>query len=452
MSTAPRTASRRAAWPTHLNLHTYQVGFGDCFLLQFVYGPKPADRRHVLIDFGTVATPDKQPAKRMLRIAEDIRARCDGQRLDAVVATHRHADHISGFASASDGKGPGDIIRSLKPRVVLQPWTEDLALATDATGPRSRPGRPGIASARAISALSEMNGLAQQVAQWAARRPRGLSPAMAARLEFLGRDNTRNLAAVENLARMGHEGRSIYASFGVRDPLASVLPGVRTHVLGPPTVEQHPAVQRQRSSDDAEFWHFHARSAATAAALADGAMAPFSGDCTRASGGKLPRETRWAARRISGVLASQALGIVTMLDKAMNNTSLILLLEVGGKRLLFPGDAQIENWSFALGKPQIVDTLSQVDLYKVGHHGSLNATPKSLWSNFTKRGSASRRDRMTSVLSTLPDKHGNASAGTEVPRRTLLHSLVQETHLHSTHEMPGDQLCQILRIDFQPAS
>ena len=42
------------------------------------------------------------------------------------------------------------------------------------------------------------------------------------------------------------------------------------------------------------------------------------------------------------------LGIVRTLDQAMNNTSVILLFEVGNKKLLFPGDAQIENWSYAL--------------------------------------------------------------------------------------------------------
>jgi beta-lactamase superfamily II metal-dependent hydrolase len=39
---------------------------------------------------------------------------------------------------------------------------------------------------------------------------------------------------------------------------------------------------------------------------------------------------------------------VTMLDKVMNNTSVILVFEVGNKKLLFPGDAQLENWLFAL--------------------------------------------------------------------------------------------------------
>jgi len=41
--------------PTRVELRSYQVGFGDCFLLSFVYGDD--DKRHVLIDFGTTALP-----------------------------------------------------------------------------------------------------------------------------------------------------------------------------------------------------------------------------------------------------------------------------------------------------------------------------------------------------------------------------------------------------------
>jgi len=39
---------------------------------------------------------------------------------------------------------------------------------------------------------------------------------------------------------------------------------------------------------------------------------------------------------------------LTALDHAMNNTSVILLIQAGDRRLLFCGDAQIENWEYAL--------------------------------------------------------------------------------------------------------
>ena len=110
-----------ATAPTRATIFSYQVGFGDCFLLRFDY---PAGKaRHVLIDFGSTGLPDGTADDHMLTIASDIRDKCGGK-LEVVVATHRHADHISGFATRPGGSGPGDIIRGLDPEVVLQPWTE----------------------------------------------------------------------------------------------------------------------------------------------------------------------------------------------------------------------------------------------------------------------------------------------------------------------------------------
>ena len=96
--------------------------------------------------------------------------------------------------------------------------------------------------------------------------------------------------------------------------------------------------------------------------------------------------------------------MVLALDRALNNTSLILLIEAAGKRLLFPGDAQIESWSYSLTGPGASDELrarlAAVDVYKVGHHGSRNGTPKvsllPLWQG------AGATPAMTALLSSLP--------------------------------------------------
>ena len=103
--------------PTEFTLRAYQVGFGDCFLLTFHYpahGTKAAFQRHLLIDFGSTGKPKAAEGNLLLRVAEDIRKECNGK-LHAVIATHRHKDHISGFATAPNGKGSGDIIRSSSP-------------------------------------------------------------------------------------------------------------------------------------------------------------------------------------------------------------------------------------------------------------------------------------------------------------------------------------------------
>jgi hypothetical protein len=62
-------------------------------------------------------------------------------------------------------------------------------------------------------------------------------------------------------------------------------------------------------------------------------------------------------------------------------------------KLLFPGDAQIENWAYALSEPTdlhgMKKLLADVDLYKVGNHGSRNATPRTLWDGFKHKSAKS---------------------------------------------------------------
>jgi hypothetical protein len=156
---------------------------------------------------------------------------------------------------------------------------------------------------------------------------------------------------------------------------------------------------------------------------------------------------RWLADRLRAALGDQMLGIVRALDNQMNNTSLILLFEAGKKKLLFPGDAQIENWRFALENEKFAKLLQDVDLYKVGHHGSLNATPKTMWGAFAKKGPKTKKDRLKTVMSTMPDKHGSENKGTEVPRSTLLTALDTESELHSTHRMDQDALFGEVALD-----
>ena len=88
-----------AKQPKAVEIRSFQVGFGDCFLLSFIYSE--ADKRHVLIDFGTTGLPGKRkPSEHMPKIAQAIvDVVGENGRLTAVVATHRHADHISGFAT-----------------------------------------------------------------------------------------------------------------------------------------------------------------------------------------------------------------------------------------------------------------------------------------------------------------------------------------------------------------
>jgi serine/threonine-protein kinase len=136
---------------------------------------------------------------------------------------------------------------------------------------------------------------------------------------------------------------------------------------------------------------------------------------------------------------------------ALGLTRLAGLFEIGGKRLLFPGDAQIENWSYALSKEKYRKLVAGVTLYKVGHHGSLNATPKkSLWSLFKNRSMKKTKSRLQTLVSTLPDKHGHPESGTEVPRKKLVAALTAETDYFTTQSLTKkDELCAETRISFK---
>jgi hypothetical protein len=411
--------------PKQVTIRTYQVGFGDCFLLSFQYAGSSTEK-HVLIDFGTTKLPPGVPKTRMLAIANDIAKRTGGA-LHAVVATHRHADHISGFATAKSGKGSGDIIAGLKPAFVVQPWTEDPKLAPNAKGPSGR-----ASDKKHIAALSAMHDVARQSLR-IGNTARYLDKAVRGQLSFLGEDNIANPSAVRNLMTMSK--KPVYLKAGDKAQFDTAL-GIKVHVLGPPTLKQTDTIAKQRSHDPTEFWQFRAAAARTTVPVADGKPAPLFPRFVASRGPHYPIETRWLIFHARTMQGNQMLEIVRSLDKAMNNTSVILVFEIGSKLLLFPGDAQIENWQYALSRKANQILLAGVNLYKVGHHGSLNATPKSLWNRFkNKSTNKGNKKRLGALMSTLEGKHGHKDSNTEVPRRTLVAALEASTNLFTTESL-----------------
>lgn len=92
--------SRLLPGPGEVKLRLYGQGLGDCFLLAFprVDDPDGQNPAYFVIDCGAaMSTPDKDV--RMKQVVEDIREATGGH-VDVLAITHQHQDHISGFQDA----------------------------------------------------------------------------------------------------------------------------------------------------------------------------------------------------------------------------------------------------------------------------------------------------------------------------------------------------------------
>jgi hypothetical protein len=330
------------------------------------------------------------------------------------------------------------------PRLVVRSWTEQPELAARAKAPAA----VGPRSRRLLHTIGVAERFAAALSDRLAAAP---SRSLAADVQQVADDQKPDPAAVTALERWaGDQGR--YLFYGARSGIESVIPGLRVKVLGPPTVDQHPDVAKQRSRDPDEFWMIYRglvealpraeiEAADRAEAVPEPAGSGEAGDdrLAPALDAPAPAQTfgdpgpvRWLTDRMSRQQLGSLLRIAHLLDDVLNNTSLILLFELdtgsGPLRLLFPGDAQIENWEYALkvsrGSPANRRLLRTVDLYKVGHHGSRNATPRTLYNLWTEPETIARP--LTALMSTKPGVHGKTEA-TRVPRRTLVAALDTRT-------------------------
>jgi hypothetical protein len=131
------------------------------------------------------------------------------------------------------------------------------------------------------------------------------------------------------------------------------------------------------------------------------------------------------------------------LDNMLNNQSLVVLFTFDDKKLLFAGDAQGGNWEYWMfgGTPtktpslddldeKSAGILGKLDFYKVGHHGSTNATPIS--------AVQAMAGDFVSMCSTQADSFGTVENESEVPRVPLLEALGKKS--------------KIVRSDFFPVT
>lgn len=347
-----------AEGPFAVRVRMYNVGFGDCFLLTF---PAPDRPRKVLIDCGKhTLSSGGPPLDRIVRQLLDDVTEVDGPRIDVVVATHRHRDHVQGFAA--------DGWQDVSVDEVWMPWTED----------------PDDSEARDVCARQSRK------AKQLKRRVHAL--AMDAERDYLlgYASNSLTNAAAMNRLHGGFRGspvrRFLPATEEARNHFQpGVLPGVEVYVLGPP---RDPEVMREMEPPAAESFLWAGKDGGKAA----DAPPPFADQftLTRAEYAERTGQTldedfpAESEKWIGQVSDDPAFELLARLEAAVNSTSLVLLFHVGDAWLLFPGDAQWGTWNAILQHPTHSRLLENLTFYKVGHHGSHNATPISFVDRYVK--------------------------------------------------------------------
>jgi beta-lactamase superfamily II metal-dependent hydrolase len=354
MATAKRGITRETATDQPddqaIRIRMYRVGFGDCFLVTL---PTSNGPRYILVDCGVHGKGDIDT---LGDVIENIAA-VTHRKLAAVIATHAHQDHISGFARF------GDQFNRFEVEEVWLPWTENPA------------------DDQAVKLQRKHMALADQLmhhfeAQAAFVHTQSRAAAIEAIANLAG-----NQKALQ-LLRSGFGGsaqvRYLAAGDVLRNP--ADISGLALRVLGPP---RDPTFLAKM---DPPVGQRYVRMGANGPESAN-PLSPFTGRWgLKKEADELAhiRLSEKEEQRMQEELASASLeGLAFALDQARNNTSLVTLLVFRGQYLLFPGDAQYGNWRWWLDTEEAEDILSRVTFLKVAHHGSHNATPRDALEHMT---------------------------------------------------------------------
>ncbi len=427
---------------SQVRVRMYRLGgIGDCFLLSFQDGQGP----HMLIDCGVLkGTPNG--AENIQKAIQNVR-QVTGNKLDVLAITHEHWDHVSGFFQAEDE------FKHLNIGEVWMAWTE-------------QPGNP------MANDLRKEKEKAKKAVDKACQKLRASPGADGNKslecLEklslFYAEQDSASLGMKESGDTVGHSpaeamewakrktGKSPQYLFPKNEAISiQGAEGVRIFVLGPP--ESKEKIKKDKpSAKNSEVYTLAAgnnlgfMSAVDALDGQGDAARPFHHsfeiqvkEAVREAFFTqiyFPAKEDWRTIEQDWLLGAEQLAL--NLDADTNNTSLALAIELVNKDdrrvLVFPGDAQVGNWISweslewkaidERGQPEQVkaeELLKHTVLYKVGHHGSHNATTQ--WGLEHMAG-----DGLAALIPVYEEQaHNQGKKGWDMPFPPLLQRLLEKT-------------------------
>ncbi|OZA91346.1 MAG: metallohydrolase, partial [Azorhizobium sp. 39-67-5] len=335
-----------------LLIRVYDVGLGDCILCR-IPGAMRVDGAaadfHMLIDCGSWSGGRFLEAA--LKNLATLLPETDGgkKRLDLLVITHEHKDHIAGCDP-----------KLFAPFKIGAIW---MNAAMDPDHPQAK-------------STQKLRAFAQTAMRGLTASDLALSPQVRELAEMFGIDNDGAMAALREGLPKANAITPHYVQAGTTNADYGLpLAGATIHVLGP----------------EADIDRFYLGKTAPAArafsALSASGALDVAMEAPAAVGSPAQVPTNIAAadfRQLRSRMLSSALAFAALSSKVTNNSSVVLLVEWRGKRLLFVGDAEWDE-PFKEGKSNGAWNVmwnqrrqqlgGALDFLKIGHHGSENATP-----------------------------------------------------------------------------
>lgn len=320
-----------------LRVRVYNVRFGDAILVT-VPDRDPANgkitRRNILIDVGNSLTKAGGADHVFKPVVKDIVKQLRGRPLDLYVMTHEHLDHVQGLHYAERKVYTNDWLK--KELKVDTAWLTASAAKDYYT--------------RHPDAEKRMQALTEAYDRIAAHlRGRPASEPFQTLLDINNPRSTND--CVDYLRGLAPKRRTYYVHR-------------KFNVAG-----KHPFREARFEIWAPEEDTSHYYSMLTPMALEAGARASGTGQKPL-----LVPPSGVDAGAFYDLIEARSHGFsdnLLAIDKAANNTSVVLMLEWRGWRLLFAADAELESWRTMADE----GVLKPVHYLKVSHHGSHNGTP-----------------------------------------------------------------------------